>query len=188
MKSKQIEEYFSTIEGGVDLAYDFANKARIKGYDPSDEVEISRARNVAERVVGLISIVAPGIKNVGIIERIAELEKEYEVQDWRVAYKIAEEVAQEKFCKFNSNLEAAEVGIRVGFAYLTLGTVSSPLEGLVCIKTKKKDKINFNATKDYCCSICSFFFFAILSTSLVLKLCRLANAFNFDLNALRKSS
>src|SRR3989344_8438197 len=98
MKSKQIEKYFSTIENGVDLAYEFANKARSNGYDPFDEVEISRARNVAERVVGLISVVAPGIKNVGIIERIAELEREYEIQDWRVAYRIAEEVAQENFC------------------------------------------------------------------------------------------
>ena len=138
MKSKQIEEYFSTIEGGVDLAYDFANKARIKGYDPSDEVEISRARNVAERVVGLISIVAPGIKNVGIIERIAELEKEYEVQDWRVAYKIAEEVAQEKFCKFKNKVEAIEVGLRIGLAYITNGVVSSPLEGFVRLELKKR--------------------------------------------------
>ena len=40
MKSKQIEKYFTEIERGVDLAYDFANKARSKGQDPSDEVEI----------------------------------------------------------------------------------------------------------------------------------------------------
>ena len=138
MKSKQIEKYFSTIEGGVDLAYDFANKARSKGYDPFDEVEISRARNVAERVVGLISIVAPGIKNAGIIERIAELEREYEIQDWRVAYRIAEEVAQENFCKFKDRVEAIEVGLRIGLAYITNGVVSSPLEGFVRLELKKR--------------------------------------------------
>ena len=34
--------------------------------------------------------------------------------------------------------EAIEVGIRTGFAYLTLGTVSSPLDGFINIEFKER--------------------------------------------------
>src|SRR3989338_2959910 len=135
---KRIEKYFQEIDKKVKLAYDSANKAKKLGFDPETKVSIPSAKNMAERVEGLISAVAPQIIGSGIPKRIQELEKKYGVLDWRIALTIAEEITEEKFCKFNSKLEAAEVGIRVGFAYLTLGTVSSPLEGLVCIKTKKR--------------------------------------------------
>ncbi|MEK6859922.1 MAG: DNA polymerase II large subunit [Nanoarchaeota archaeon] len=54
-----------------------------------------------------------------------------------VSFKIAEEIAQQKYCKFENQLEAMDAGIRVGFAYTTLGVVSSPLEGFTDIKTGK---------------------------------------------------
>ena len=49
---------------------------------------------------------------------------------------IADEVAHQKFCKFENTLEAIDAGIRVGFAYTTLGVVSSPIEGYTGIKTR----------------------------------------------------
>ncbi len=48
---------------------------------------------------------------------------------------IAKEIALEKFCKFEDKLQAMDAGIRVGFAYTTLGVVSSPIEGYTEIKT-----------------------------------------------------
>ena len=39
--------------------------------------------------------------------------------------------------KFKDKIEAIETGIRVGLAYHTLGTVSSPIEGFTKIKIRK---------------------------------------------------
>ena len=136
--SFHIQEYFDTIGRGIQEVYGIAAAARKKGFDPESEVPIPLAKNMAERVVGLISVVAPQITNSKVTERITELEKEYGLLDWRVGFKIAEEVAQEKHCQFKDKFEAMEVGIRVGFAYLTLGIVSAPLEGFIGLKIKKR--------------------------------------------------
>jgi DNA polymerase II large subunit len=132
-----MSNYCELIEKKVHEIYDIAIKARSKGFDPVDTVEIPLARNMAERVEGLITSVAPQVKGVGIVRRIYELEGEYGKLDWRVAFVIAKEVAQEKFCKFKDKVEAMEVGIRIGMAYVTNGVVSSPLEGFTYLKLNK---------------------------------------------------
>jgi len=136
--SEQILKYFEKIDIQVNYAHSVATEARKKSLDPEDTVEISLAKNMAERVVGLISVIAPQIVGTGVVERIIELEKQYAALDWRVALKIAEEIAQEKFCKFKDRKEAIDVGIRTGFAYVTVGVVSSPLDGIVSIDIKKR--------------------------------------------------
>ncbi|MDD5086826.1 MAG: DNA polymerase II large subunit [Candidatus Nanoarchaeia archaeon] len=147
--SPEIQDYINKIDIEVKKAYEIAGKARKKGYDPDDEVSIPLAKNMAERVEGLVSTVAPQIINSGISERIIELEKKYGSQEWRVALTIALEIAQEKFCKFENKKEAIEIGIRVGFAYITMGTVASPLEGFVGIeiRTRKQDNKEYFAIK-----------------------------------------
>ena len=75
--SKKMEEYFLSIDENIKKAYDLANLARSKGYDPDTKVEIPLARDMAERVEGLISIVAPQIKGSGVSQRIKELELQY---------------------------------------------------------------------------------------------------------------
>ncbi len=138
--SEKMQEYFRKIEEEVNKVYSIANKAKSLGFDPDIKVMVPLAKNMAERVEGLISTVAPEIVGKGVVERIGELEKEYGLQDWRVALKIAEEVASEKFCKFPDRKKAIETGIRMGFAYVTVGVVSSPLEGFAGIRlTKRKD-------------------------------------------------
>ncbi|RME54493.1 DNA polymerase II large subunit, partial [Candidatus Woesearchaeota archaeon] len=149
--SEQMEQYFKNINDEVLRVYEIANKAKAKGYDPEDKVTVPLAKNMAERVTGLISTVAPEIIGTGIVERIEELEKQYGSQDWRVALKIAEEVAKEKFCKFESKKKAIEVGIRIGFAYVTVGVVASPIEGFVEIKFKKRK----DNGKEYFCPMYS---------------------------------
>ncbi len=132
------EVYFKAIDVETNKVLDTAKEARKKGFDPADEVEVPLTRNLAERVEGLISVVAPQIRESGVVQRINELEKKYGFQDWRVALSIALEVAQEKFCKFKDKREAMEVGIRVGFAYVTVGVVVSPLEGFVKLQINKR--------------------------------------------------
>lgn len=138
------EEYFTNLKEKVDKVYLMANAARAKGYDPVDEVEIPLAMSMAEKVVGLISTIYPQMKDSQIAPRILELEKQYGKLDPTVVFKIADEVSDQKFCNFNSILESIDAGIRVGFAYITLGVVSSPIEGYTGIeKGKTRDE------KDY---------------------------------------
>jgi DNA polymerase II large subunit len=135
--SKKLKHYFESIQRETERILKICSAARSMGFDPENRVDIPIAKNMAERVLNLVSAVAPALLDSGIADRIIELENEYSPMDWRVGFKIGEEVAKEKFCKFSSKKEAAEVGIRTGFTYLTGGIVSAPLEGFVEIKIKK---------------------------------------------------
>jgi len=134
----QTEQYFEELDKKIKEVYSFSEKVRSLGYDPEDHVEIPLAKNMIERVEGLMSVVAPNLKGSGMTSRIEELENKYSKLDWRVAMIISLEVAQEKFCKFKNKFEAMEVGIRVGLAYLSNGVVSSPLEGFTHLKINKR--------------------------------------------------
>ncbi len=136
--SERIQKYFDYLDDETQRAHLIAKRARSCGYDPENYVEIKLAKNMAERVVGIVSVVAPQIEGSGVVERIIELEKKYGSQDWRVAFEIALEIAQQKHCTFETDLEAIEVGVRTGFAYVTVGVVSSPLEGLTSIEIKPR--------------------------------------------------
>ncbi|MEX0932641.1 MAG: DNA polymerase II large subunit [Candidatus Pacearchaeota archaeon] len=137
MYLEKTQTYFGDLEKNVKLVYAMAEEARSKGFDPSEKVEVPLAKSLAEKVVGLISTIYPQMKDSGISDRILELEKKYNKLDSTVAFKIAEEVSKQKFCKFKNLLEAIDAGIRVGFAYLTLGVVSSPIEGYTGLKIGK---------------------------------------------------
>lgn len=137
--SKTVQKYFDDIKKEALKEYKIAQEAKKKGFDPEEYVEVKLAENLAERVIGLISAVAPQLSESGAIKRIIDLEEEYAPLDWRVALKIALEIAQEKFCKFKDKNEAMEVGIRTGFAYVTLGVVSAPLEGFTSLELKDRN-------------------------------------------------
>src|SRR3989338_7279227 len=135
-----INNHFKYIETGTNTCYYLAREARKKGVDPVNDVETPIATTLAEKAIGLISVLYPQIQDKRIIDRILELEKEYGQLDPGVAFKIAEEIAKERYCKFTSQMEAIDAGIRVGFSYITLGVVSSPIEGYTQLKIgKRKD-------------------------------------------------
>jgi DNA polymerase II large subunit len=131
------QQYFINLEKNVKRVYDIAEKARAENLDPVGKVEIPLARSLAEKVVSLISTIYPQMEKSKIALRILELEKEFGKLNIAVSFRIAEEVAKQKFCKFASLLEAIDAGIRIGFAYTTLGVVSSPIEGYTGIKLGK---------------------------------------------------
>ena len=131
------QQYFKEIEKRTREVYEIAEEARKKGFDPSFKIEAPLARGLAEKVVSLISTVYPQMENSGIVKRILELEKKWGKLDPMVSFVIAEEVAKQKFCKFSTLLEAIEAGIRIGFAYTTLGVVSSPIEGFTGLELGK---------------------------------------------------
>lgn len=136
----KINEHFKNISKKVDEEYELAEAARMKGLDPVSKVEVPLAISLAEKAVGLISVVYPQLNDKKIVKRILDLESEYGQLSICVAFKIAEEISKEKYCKFKDLMEAIEAGIRVGFAYVTLGVVSSPIEGFTGLgigKTKE---------------------------------------------------
>ena len=137
--SPEMQAYFDDLTKKTKKAFDIGQQARSKGYDPEEFVEIKIAANLAERVVGLISSIAPQIEDSGVVQRIQELEDEYGALDWRVCLVIAHEIAEQKFCDFETELEAMEVGIRTGFAYITVGVVSAPLEGFTSLELKERN-------------------------------------------------
>ncbi len=133
-----IENYFNSIDIYLEKAYEIAKKAKALSFDPKNFVEMPLAKEISQRVEGLISVFSPQILNSGVAKRIQDLEEEYGKLDWRVALQISYEVAREDFCKFKDKKEAMEIGIRVGFAYTTLGVISAPLEGFIDISIKKR--------------------------------------------------
>ena len=136
--SPETENYFSKLNSKLSRCYSVANRARSLGFDPEDKADIPLAKNLAERVEGLISAVKPEIISSGLAQRIEELEEEHDVLSLEVAMIIAHEVSEGKFCKFEDKVQAMETGIRTGFAYLTTGVVSAPLEGFTDLKIKKR--------------------------------------------------
>ncbi len=137
--SREVQKYFDSIQDYVKKAYKVARSARSKGFDPETDVEISLAKSLGERIIGIVSLAVPELSKAEqkILKLVESLEKEFGKLDWRVAFKLAEAVANEQFCKFENKIKAIEAGIRLGFAYITLGVVSSPLEGFVGIKLQK---------------------------------------------------
>ena len=133
----ELESYFSDLKRRVDLAYGVAATARAKGLDPVDKVECPLAVTMAERVVNLIKTVYPKLSVEKISGRILELENKYGKSDATVSFVIAREVAASKFGKFDQKLDAIDAGIRIGFAYMTLGVVASPIEGYTGLKLGK---------------------------------------------------
>ncbi|MEK6811173.1 MAG: DNA polymerase II large subunit [Nanoarchaeota archaeon] len=131
------EQYFQHINDEVKKAYAVAEVARAKGLDPVSKVETLIAISLAEKAVGLISVVYPQLQDQKIINRILELEKQYGQLTMSVCLGIAEDIAREKYCKFKDLIQAIDAGIRVAFSYFTLGVVSSPIEGYTELKLGK---------------------------------------------------
>ncbi|MDH3324091.1 MAG: DNA polymerase II large subunit [Candidatus Peregrinibacteria bacterium] len=131
------EKYFEDLNRKVDVEYKVASKAKSLGLDPVSKVEIPLAMTMAEKSVGLISTIYSKLPVEKISKRMLELEEKYGQLDTTVSFVIAREIAEEKFCKFKNRLEAIDAGIRVGFAYNTLGVVASPIEGYTGLKLGK---------------------------------------------------
>tara|TARA_Y100000034_G_scaffold28800_2_gene34647 strand:- start:846 stop:4367 length:3522 start_codon:yes stop_codon:yes gene_type:complete len=132
----EVEDYFKRLVRDVKKEYKIAEEARGKNLDPVDKVEVPLAMSLAEKSVGLVATIYPQLGDK-VSKRILELEEEYGQLDPAVSFKIAEEVAKERFCKFESLLQAIDAGVRVGFAYTTLGVVASPIEGYTELKLGK---------------------------------------------------
>ncbi len=67
-KSKEIELYFENIDSQLDNCLKLATEARKLGKDPEDRVDIPLASDMAERVQGLISSIAPDLVKTNMVK------------------------------------------------------------------------------------------------------------------------
>lgn len=128
-----IDGYFASLLEGVSAEYKIATLARQRGFDNVPYVEVSLAASMAEKCAGLIATMYQQLPIPTVAARILELEREYGQLDTMVSFVISREIAEGKFCSFTDRLTGIDCGLRVGFAYLTLGVVSSPIEGFTGI-------------------------------------------------------
>jgi len=126
------------IRKDVEKAYYVAKKARSLGYDPEPDVEIPISEDMADRVQNLVSIIDPIIKEISLPEAIRSIEKEFGPLTFSTILKISEYTAEKVYEKTKDKIRAIELGLRVGFAYHTLGVVAAPTEGIVKVLAKKR--------------------------------------------------
>ncbi|VUT23953.1 MAG: DNA polymerase II large subunit [Candidatus Methanolliviera sp. GoM_asphalt] len=119
------DDYFSSMEDELDEAVRIAKKARGRGYDPSYDVEIDVAKDLADRVESLIGL-------AGLSERIRTLGEKMSREE--VAFRIGEELSEE----FHSE-KGIEIAVRTAVAILTEGVVAAPIDGISDIKIERND-------------------------------------------------
>jgi DNA polymerase II large subunit len=125
--------YFEGLEEETLKLYEIAKMARLKGHDIELEPEIPLAKDLAERVEGLV-----GPK--GVAARIKELEDVISREE--VAFQIAREIVTNTDVEGREDsLEVREdksdQAIRTALAILTEGVVAAPLEGIAKVKIKR---------------------------------------------------
>ena len=132
-------DYFDRLEAETHELYKIANEARSKGLDVEIKTEVPLAKDLAERVEGLVG-------PEGVAKRIKELEKDISREE--VAFEIAAEIASSKFELQGEKADYDEEqrcdqALRTALAILTEGVVAAPLEGISQVKIKD----NFDSTK-----------------------------------------
>jgi len=66
----ETEDYFDKLGVRIKENYEVAEKARAKGLDPSEKVEVPLALTMASKVMKLIATKYPQLDNENIINRI----------------------------------------------------------------------------------------------------------------------
>ena len=124
-------EYFQSLQSGLDQALEIARTARNRGLDPTLDVEIPFAVDLAERVEKLIGI-------PGIAVRIREMEGDGMSRE-EAALAIGIDFAEGRLGAGLSKIESVENAIRTSVALLTEGVVAAPMEGIARVDLGKND-------------------------------------------------
>lgn len=128
--SINIQSYFDLLNKKIKKVYNIATKARKIGLDPAPEVEIPIAKDIADRVEGLIG-------PAGIGKKIREYEKQNLSRE-KVAFKIAGDICKGKLMQ-GTKEQLAEQAIRSSLAVITESITAAPIEGIAKVKIKKND-------------------------------------------------
>jgi len=124
--SDAMRTYFDQLQKDIDDCYTIAKRARSKGLDPSFDIEIPQALDLAQRVEELV-----GPKNIApIIRKVTKKIGNREL----VSLDIARYIANGKNFTFGSIEKSLDQAIRTGLAILTEGVLVAPLEGIAEVK------------------------------------------------------
>ncbi|MBU0590931.1 DNA polymerase II large subunit [Candidatus Micrarchaeota archaeon] len=121
------ENYSKLLKDGLQKAYSIATEAREKGFDPSTDVEVRIAKDVAARVEGIV-----GPPNIA--EHIRSLEKDGMARE-DIAFEITKKIAAGELMKANKEM-LIEQAVRTGLGILTEGVLVAPTEGIAKVKIK----------------------------------------------------
>jgi DNA polymerase II large subunit len=125
-----MQDYFDRLNDQLHVIYNIAEKARKQGLDPSLNVETPIAKDIADRVEGLI-----GPEGVGV--RIRELEKQNLSRE-QVAFRIAGEICDQQLIKGAKEI-LADQALRTSLAVITESITAAPIEGIAKVKIKQND-------------------------------------------------
>ncbi|PSQ49121.1 DNA polymerase II large subunit [Halobacteriales archaeon SW_7_65_23] len=124
------ERYFERLEAGLDEAFAVANAARERGGDPTPEVEIPVARDMADRVENILGI-------DGVAERVRDLEGEMSREE--AALELVSDFVEGSVGDYESRAGKIEGSVRTAVALLTEGVVAAPIEGIDRVELLEND-------------------------------------------------
>ncbi|MEM3208631.1 MAG: DNA polymerase II large subunit [Candidatus Micrarchaeaceae archaeon] len=134
-----VEEYFMSLSENFERAYKVAEKARKKGIDPKESVEIEAAPDLASRVAGII-----GIKELKDII----IRKQHNQTRSELAFDVVKEICTSEFFGSYDALKRIELATRAGLAILTEGVLVAPTEGIQEVRMyKNADNSNYISIK-----------------------------------------
>ena len=123
------KEYIRKIEAIVQKEVEIAKAARSVGVEMTSSPEIYIAKDLADKVEGLIEF-------KGIAKVIRELEKETKNEE-EIAFKLVDKVVSLSDLEKEGKEKVADTAVRAALAFLTQGSVAAPLEGIAKIKILK---------------------------------------------------
>ncbi len=121
------EKYFGMLREGLQKAYAVASEARSKGLDPTDDVEVKIAKDVAARVEGIVG--PPGVTEI-----IRGLEQSGMARE-DIAFEVVRRIAAGELMKGSKEV-LIEQAVRTGLGILTEGVLVAPTEGIAKIRIK----------------------------------------------------
>ncbi|RLM91039.1 type III effector protein [Halobellus sp. Atlit-38R] len=124
------ERYFEGIESRLDEAFDRAERAKGRGYDPEPEVEIPVAKDMADRVENILGI-------AGVAERVRELEGQMSREE--AALELVTDFVEGSVGDYDSRAGKVEGAVRTAVALLTEGVVAAPIEGIDRVEILEND-------------------------------------------------
>jgi DNA polymerase II large subunit len=122
------DSYSEMLKTELHKAYSVAQEARRLGLDPSDEVEVRIAKDVAARVEG---IVGPP----GVAEHIRSLEQGGMPRE-DIAFEMSRKIAAGDLLKADKEF-LIEQAVRTGLGILTEGVLVAPTEGIAKVRIKQ---------------------------------------------------
>ena len=124
------ERYFERIEAELDDAFAAAREAKARGGDPSEEIEIPVARDMADRVENILGI-------DGVAERVRELEGEMSREE--AALELVTDFVDGTVGDYDGRAGKVEGAVRTAVALLTEGVVAAPIEGIDRVELLEND-------------------------------------------------